>query len=104
MAKKLFKKTKTAKKTSKKTGKKSLPVPAAIHAAKKRKCIDIAIPANKLWECKVGTHKVAFIKGHRNLPLGIIAKKKKRGKHEVLLTVRPFDSSEHQHVISHVCN
>ncbi|MDP3741981.1 MAG: hypothetical protein Q8R15_01565 [Candidatus Micrarchaeota archaeon] len=92
-----------AKKPKKKIVRKLLAVPAAIHAAKKRKCIDIAIPANKLWECKVGTHKVAFIKGRRNLPLGIIAKKKKRGQHEVLLTVRPFDSSEHEHVISHVC-
>ena len=104
MAKKLFKKTKTAKKAGKKIARNSNPVPAAIGAAKKRRCIDIAIPTSKLWECKIGTHKVAFIKGHRNLPLGIIAKKKKRGKTEVLLTVRPFDSLEHEHVIRHVCN
>lgn len=83
---------------------KSRAVPAAISAAKKRKCIDIAIPAHKLWVCKIGANKIAFIKGHRDLPLGIITKQKKKGKHEVLLTVRPFDSSEHEHVISHVCS
>ena len=71
--------------------------------AKKRSCIDVAIPASKLWVCNIGKNKVAFIKGHRNLPLGVIEKQKKRGKAEVLLTVRPFDSLEHEHVISHVC-
>ncbi len=96
----LFKKT---RKSIKKKASVSKAVPAAIATAKKRKCIDIAIPVHKLWICRVGKHKVAFIKGHRNLPLGIIAKQKKRGKTEVLLTVRPFDSSEHEHVISHVC-
>lgn len=83
---------------------KSRVVPVAISAAKKRKCIDIAIPVNKLWVCKIGANKIAFIKGHRDLPLGVIAKQKKRGKREVLLTVRPFDSLEHEHVISHVCS
>ncbi len=78
-------------------------LPEFVKKAKKRRCIDIAVPANKLWECKIGKHKVAFIKGHRNLPLGIIAKKKKRGKTELLLTVRPFDSLEHEHVINHLC-
>lgn len=86
-----------------KNAEKSTAVPAAIAAAKKRKCIDIAVPVHKLWVCKIGRHKIAFIKGHRDVPLGVIAKQRKRGKHEVLLSVRPFDSSEHQHVISHVC-
>lgn len=94
------------KKTKTKPAKKHVApaaVTASVAAAKKRKSIDIAIPSAKLWVCKIGRHKIAFIKGHRNLPLGVITKQKKRGKTETLLTVRPFDSTEHEHVISHLC-
>ena len=94
---------KLRKKVRKTARKAAVALPAFMKNAKKRRCIDIAIPTHRLWVCKLGKNKVAFIKGHRNFPLGIIAKQKKRGKHEVLLTVRPFDSTEHEHVISHLC-
>lgn len=97
-----MKKLKKTKKLAKRKAA-SKAVPAAIAAAKRRKCIDIAVPSSRLWVCRIGKNKVAFIKGHKDLPLGVIEKQRKRGKTEVLLTVRPFDSSEHQHVISHVC-
>ncbi|MFH1247268.1 MAG: hypothetical protein V1644_02710 [Candidatus Micrarchaeota archaeon] len=98
-----IKKTKKIKVKRKIKKKKAVAkVPAAIKAAKKRHCIDIAIPSDKLWVCKIGKHKIAFIKGHRDLPLGVIHSRKNRSR-DVLLSVHPFDSLEHEHVINHIC-
>ncbi len=83
--------------------KKKVELPEVVKTAKKRRCIDIAIPVNRLWICNVGRTRIAFIKGKRNLPLGVIEKKKTR-KSDVLIHIRPFDSLEHEKIARRLCH
>ncbi len=75
--------------------------PLVLTPACKRRCIDVAVPHSKLWICKIGKTKVAFLKGSR-FPLGLLVKKRKR-KLDVVATIRPFDSLEHEHVAQQLC-
>ena len=105
--KKLKKIKKNATKTKKvkiklKKKKKQVAQPAFILAAKRRRSIDIAIPYSKLWICKIGKARVAFIKGDSLFPVGIIQKKKKR-RADYLIHAKPFDSTEHEHLATHLC-
>ncbi len=95
--KKLKKKSMANKKS------KILALPAGVIAARKRRSIDVAIPRHKLWICKLGKAKIAFIKSAGcHFPLGLLVKKRKR-KMEVVVSVRPFDSTEHEHVVTNLC-
>ncbi len=89
-------------KTKLKKKKKRVTQPAFILAAKRRRSIDIAIPHSKLWLCKIGKARVAFIKNDSLFPVGIIQKKKKR-RRDYLVHVKPFDSTEHEHLATHIC-
>lgn len=99
--KKLFSKLKNSRKKVKRA-KQLFPVHPAVVAAKKRRCIDFAIPSHKLMICKLGKVNVAFVRGHSKLPLGIIVKKKKKGKHAIV-TIKMFDSSEQGKIAVHLC-
>lgn len=75
--------------------------PLVVKAAAKRRCIDVALPASKLWICKIGRTRVAFLRGSR-FPLGLLVKKRKR-KLDVVASIKPFDSLEHEHVAQQLC-
>ena len=77
-------------------------MPEVVRVARKRQRIDIAVPIHRLWVCKLGRVKIAFIKGQTNYPIGVMERKRKR-KSDYVLTVRPFDSTEHEKLAAHLC-
>ncbi len=92
----------TGKKSKRASKSKKVALPDVILAAQKRKCVDVAVPFDKLWFCKLGKFKIAFVKNNSTFPLGLVVKMKKR-KTDYLLHIRPFDSSEHEKLAMHLC-
>ncbi len=93
---------KAKRKSKRKIARPVVMLPEFVRNTKKRRCIEVAIPHARLWVCDLNGHRIAFLKGDKKFPVGIIEGKRKRKK-DYLLLVRPFDSTEHGRIVKHLC-